>query len=39
MWDMMKSMSLEKMMEMAGSMAPEGFLESINSQLVKIDKV
>ncbi len=39
MWDMMKSMSLEKMMEMAGSMAPEGFLESINAQLVKIDKV
>ncbi len=38
MWDMMKSMSLDKMMDMAGSMAPDGFVESINAQLIKIDK-
>lgn len=38
MWDMMKSMSPETMMQMAGSMAPEGFLESINAKLIKIDK-
>lgn len=39
MWDMMKSMTLEKMGEMAGSMMPDGFIESINAQLIKIDKV
>lgn len=39
MWDMMKSMSLEQAMEMAGSLAPEGFVESLNAKLTKIDKV
>ncbi len=39
MWDMMKSMSVEAMMEMAGSMAPEGFAESLNAKLIKYDKV
>ena len=38
MWDMMKSMTLEKVGEMAGSMIPEGFVESINAQLIKIKK-
>lgn len=39
MWDMMKSMNLEKIGEMAGSMIPEGFVESLNAKLNKIDKV
>lgn len=30
MWDMMKGMSLERLGEMAGSLAPEGFIESLN---------
>lgn len=38
MWDMMKSMSPEKLCGMAGSNLPEGFLESVNAKLVKIDK-
>lgn len=38
MWDMMKSMTPEKMCNMAGSSMPKGFLESINAKLVKIDK-
>lgn len=39
MWSMMKSMSPETMMQMAGSLAPEGFLESINGKLIKFDKI
>ena len=39
MWDMMKSMAPEGMVNMAGNMLPEGFLESLNAQLIKIDKV
>lgn len=39
MWDMMKKMTLLSAMEMAGSLAPEGFLESLNAKLIKIDKV
>ena len=39
MWDMMKSMNLEKIGEMAGSMVPEGFVESLNAKLIKIEKV
>lgn len=39
MYDMLKSMTLESMMKMAGSMAPEGFLESLNGKLIQIDKV
>ena len=38
MWDMMKSMTPEKMVGIAGGMAPEGFLESINAKLILIDK-
>ena len=38
MWDMLKSMSPEKMCEMAGSMMPEGFVESLNARLIEIDK-
>lgn len=39
MYDMLKSMTLESMMKMAGSMAPEGFLESLNGKLIQIEKV
>lgn len=38
MWDMMKGMTPEAMMQMAGSLAPDGFLESINAKLIKISK-
>jgi len=38
MWDMMKGMTLEKVGQMAGSMVPEGFVESLNAKLIKIDK-
>ncbi len=38
MWDMLKSMTPESMVAMAGSMVPDGFLESINAKLVKIAK-
>ena len=37
MWDMMKMMTLEKMGDFMTSM-PEGFMESINAQLIKIKK-
>ncbi len=39
MWDMMKGMTLERIGDMAGSLAPEGFVESINGKLIKIKKV
>lgn len=39
MWDMMKSMSPDRMMGMMGGMAPEGFLESINVKLNQITKL
>ena len=39
MWDMMKGMAPQAMVEMAGSMMPEGFLESLNAKLIKIDRV
>lgn len=39
MWDMVKTMSPDTMMTMAGSMAPEGFLESLNAKLIEVDKV
>lgn len=39
MWDMMKSMTPEGMMGMAGSMLPKGFLESLNAKLIKIKKM
>lgn len=38
MWDMMKSMTAEALVAMGGSMLPQGFLESLNAKLVKIDK-
>lgn len=38
MWDMMKSMTPEGMISMSGGLMPEGFLESLNAQLIKIDK-
>ncbi len=39
MWDMMKAMTLDSYGEMAGSLVPEGFMESLNAQLIKIKKV
>lgn len=39
MWDMVKTMAPETMMTMAGAMAPEGFLESLNAKLIEVDKV
>lgn len=39
MWDMMKSMTPEAMVKMAGSMMPDGFAESLNAQLIQIDRV
>lgn len=38
MWDMMKTMTPEKAIEMGGSLMPDGFLETLNAQLIKIDK-
>lgn len=38
MWDMMKGMTPEHMVTMAGSMMPDGFLESLNVKLTKIEK-
>ncbi|MCD8188662.1 MAG: glycoside hydrolase family 2 protein [Clostridiales bacterium] len=38
MWDMMKAMSPESMVQMAGSMMPDGFLESLNAKLIKVKK-
>lgn len=38
-WDMMKTMAPEDMVKMAGSMAPEGLLESLNAKLIEVDKV
>ncbi len=38
MWDMMKGMCPEDMTKMAGSMMPDGFVESLNAQLILIDK-
>ena len=32
-------MSLYSMADLAGNMMPKGFLESINAQLIKFDKV
>lgn len=38
MWDMMKAMTMESAISMAGSLAPEGFLESLNAKLIRFDK-
>ena len=39
MWDMMKTMTPEATVSSAGGSMPDGFLESLNAQLIKIDKV
>lgn len=39
MWNMMKSMTPEGMMTMGGSTMPQGFLESLNAKLIKIDRI
>jgi beta-galactosidase len=39
MWDMLKTMTPEAMVQMAGSLVPEGFAESLNQKLNQIDKV
>lgn len=39
MWDMMKNMSLESMKSMVSGMVPDGFIESVNAQLIKFKKV
>lgn len=38
MWGMMKNMSPEKLMGLAGAAMPEGFLESLNFKLIQIEK-
>lgn len=38
MWDMLKSMTPESMIQMAGSLMPDGFAESLNAKLVMLDK-
>ncbi len=38
MWDMMKNMAPKDMAKMGGSLMPEGFIEGLNAQLIKIDK-
>ncbi|MCD7956874.1 MAG: glycoside hydrolase family 2 protein [Lachnospiraceae bacterium] len=39
MWDMMKTMRMEDMLKMAGTLVPEGFGKSLNAKLVQFDKV
>lgn len=39
MWDMMKSMSMESMKSMVSGMVPDGFVESVNAQLIKFKKI
>ena len=38
MWDMLRKSSPERMMGMAGSTMPRGFLESLNAKLIQIDR-
>lgn len=38
MWDMMKTMTPEGMINMAGGLVPDGFLESLNGQLIQFRK-
>ena len=38
MWGMLKASTPESLIGMAGSLVPEGFLESLNAQLIKIRK-
>lgn len=39
MWDMMKNMSMESMKSMVSGMVPDGFVESVNAQLIKFKKI
>lgn len=39
MYEMARTMNLEKVAEMAGSRVLDGFMESVNAKLIKIDKV
>ena len=39
MWDMIKTMTLEHVGQMAGSLMPDGFMESLNVKLIQIEKV
>ena len=39
MWDMIKTMTLERVGQMAGSLMPDGFMESLNAKLIEIEKV
>lgn len=39
MWDMLKAMTPESMVGMAGNAVPDGFLESINAKLIVFDKI
>lgn len=38
MWDMMRSMSPERIIAMSSGLVPDGFLESLNAKLIQIDK-
>ncbi len=38
MWDMMHSMTPEGMMSLSAGLVPDGFLASLNAQLIQIDK-
>ena len=38
MWDLIKGITLEEVGKTAGPMAPEGFMESVNSKLIRIKK-
>lgn len=38
MWSMLKAMTPEHMVKMAGSMMPDGFLQSLNAKLIVFDK-
>lgn len=39
MWSMFRNMTLEDILKMAGSMVPEGFTQSVNAKLIKIEKM
>lgn len=39
MWDVMKAMTPEGIIAMGGSTTPDGFLESLNAKLIRIDRI
>lgn len=39
MWDMMHSMTVERLINMSSGLVPDGFLESLNAKLIQFDKV